>query len=288
MDKNLEKWFWLIAAAYFFGLIIFFYVGLGKITFLMFPESLEGIRSGVEFLSWIATIFALPTAAITYLFSVRENKKLAAKDSLESLKNSLSDLNEIIDRRWEVLDDFSKFENRISDLKVHEANELIDALSSFCKTVLRKVRVHHIFPLEINDYIGGETAVFEITPDGEIVNFDKEVVGIQKTLDATAKLLYKKNLVVDLQGKYFLKTHESAYRVLSKITYYAQPHSFRYYIDDEKGNVGMQLNAFTSGGRFAVFQSFENIPAAIFYLNLAHDRHQLFNEVKELLIFENS
>lgn len=283
MNKALHKWFWVIVAAYFLGLILFFYVGLGKITSLMFPEGLEGVRRGVEFLSWIATIFALPTAAITYIFSVRENKKLAANDSLESLKNSLSDLNTVIDRRWEVLNDFSKFENRISDLKVHEAKELIENLSSFCKTVLRRVRVHHIFPLEISDYVGGTVAVFEINAEGEVICFDKEDVGIQKTLDATAKLLCKKNLVHDFQGKFFLKTAESAYSVLSKITYYAQPYAFRYYINDEKGNVGMQAEVFTAADRCAAFQSFESIPAAIFYLNLAHERHQLFDEIKDFL-----
>lgn len=288
MNNEFNKWFWMIVVFYFLGLVAFFFVGLGKITSLMFPDTLESIRKGAEFLSWVATTFAFSAAAITYWSNVRQNKKLAAKDALESLKNNLSDLNEIIDRRWEVLDSFSKFENRVSDLAAHEANELIDALSSFCKSLLVKIKVHHIFPVGIGDYINGQTAIFKVTNDGKVVNFDKDVDGIQKTLDATAKLLFKKNIVHDLQGNFFLKTDESAYGVLSKIASYAQPDLFNHYLVDKKSGMGLRKVEFSEGDKFAVFQSFEYIPAAIFYLNFAHGRHRLFNEVKELLKFEAS
>lgn len=279
----------MIVVAYFLVLVVFFTVGLGKITLLMFSQDqLVYLKDMLEIMSWLATIFSLPAAAIAYIGSIREKRFLVAKDALSSIKDSMGVLDSLVDRRWEIMDGFSKFENRLSGLSSSERKDLIDELSAFCKTILKQLKLHHIFPIGVNDYGSFGTCIFNRDEYGNIVDFDSDSDGNQKTLEAIAKIMYKKGLANEIQGKFFLNTSLSAYEVLCRVTSYAQPYSFRYFLEPvgSDGIVRMCLNSLSSSDIDSVFQTFEKTPAAIFYLNLAFGRHDLFEGIKVVIAFE--
>lgn len=275
------RWIKYIVILYFLGLLGLFYFGLGKIASLMFSEGWWSfVKDSSAICAAFATCLALYLAVKTYMESDRQRRFLVAKDALSTIKNHLSELNGLVDKRWEINDAFYKFENRLSFLSLSDQAELTDELSAFSKTLLRKVLPHHIFPIALSEYIHGYSCEFGKNQDGNVIGFETADDGFRKTLDASAKILYKCNFVNNLQGKYFLKTADGAYDVLLKILQSAQPYVYAHCI---------------ARGRDMTFEDFKRVAAslgyvsaAFIYLNSATARHELFDGIVELIKFDKA
>lgn len=265
----------IAVGCYFLVLIAFFVMGLGKIASLMgVKDILDNVNIIFQALANLATFIALPIAVFTYLNSERDKKIIRAKDSFDELKNLTSNLDEFIVNKWAIKSSFSKFENRISSLADEDRNSFKNDVHTLSLTLLKKIRPHHIFPIKLNDYQVGGVCDFEFNDKNDIEVFDG-IDGFQKTVDAVANILLKKDMVHEFNGKFFIKNADSAFDVLLKIVEYAQPYMYRRYIDSK--------GALSFADFKSLSASFELIPGAILFLDGSSERDHVFNEIKEFI-----
>lgn len=260
---------------YFLALVAFFVLGLGKVASLMgVKEILDNVNVIFQLLANLATFVALPIAVFTYLNSEKDKKLIRAKDSFDELKGLMSNLDDLIVNKWTIKNAFSKFENRISFLSEEDKKSFVDDVCTLSISLLKKIRPHHIFPIKLNDYQVGGVCDFEFNEKSDIEVFDG-VDGFRKTVDAVAKILLKKGMVHEFNGKFFIKNSDSAFDILLKIVEYAQPYMYRRYIDPK--------GALSFADFKSLSMSFELIPGTILFLDGSSERDHVFNEIKEFI-----
>lgn len=260
--------------AYFLALVAFFAVGLGKISWLMFHDiSGQGVKDGIEVASWLATIVigvvSLVLSLKAHSDAERSRKLVDAKDVLYEIKNYFSSMEEVVSKKWEIVNSFSRFENRISYLAYEHRRDLENQLCTFCNTLLVKIRPHHIFPFDIDGYPKEGVNVFEIS-NGKCIPFEGHET-FQKTCKAIARCLIERNMVIKSGEEIFVADSDSSYPVLIKIIEYAQPGL--YQVLSKRIDAGDQFD-------MAAFSlSIKDIPAAIIFLNRTRNGRNVFKEV---------
>ena len=267
-------WFLLVAIAYFFLIVLFLSFGMGKIFFLMAgADAWTYLKDVLEVVTWGATVGGIYLAVKTYISSEYDKKLIIAKDSLGHLINQLDNLDRFYSAKWEIINGFSDFENRLDGLKNKERRELVDRLSALSKTLLKRLRPHHIFPMSLKDYPRKGANIFEISVNGEVSPFEGEDSFVN-TVKALARVLWVNDKVMELKAGFFVKDAESSYDVLMKVIQYAQPYAYDYFANKQKIGETPDLRYLA--------KSIEDIPTAFVLLKKSPARNEFFIEAKEI------
>lgn len=140
------RWVYIFAYIYFFVLLVFVTIGLGKaISLFTGFEEWNYLKDFIEVASWVATIAGVLWAGNTYYQSEREKRYTRATDSLNLIMDLLKDLSEISKRRDRLVVLLSKLENQLKFLSKMERSEIEKEFSAFSRGVLKSITRENIF-----------------------------------------------------------------------------------------------------------------------------------------------
>ena len=275
------RWMNIFACAYFFLLMIFFVIGLGKVIALLTGfNDWNYLKDFIEVVSWGATIigaYGILLAAKAYRDSEDDKKTLRVEKLLEELKiDLLFDLNQLRTRRWEIKFNFSQLNQAIKKLPLDSRLNYEEFLAAFCTSKLEQIKLNHLFKLN--------SGVPELDGWNESSSYEEFK---EEILPAVAKCFYNSNLI----SNSMLDTEDSAIDVMYLLIIYAHSDAYQEYtyVDNagdrywknRSGYPGWPAEKTLSGNQdVSCINQFGVVPAAVLYLKwFGSEKDRILNDV---------
>lgn len=206
------RFFYVIVISYFMGLIFFFFIGLGKITSLMFPAvTWNSIKDIVEVMAGVATASSALFAVYVYSESEKEKRYIRAWDIIGEIKSLCENLSDFYLKRYALNKLIARFYNSCRKLSLDERKELGDELAVLMNMLLQRIELSSIFgsPIVSNRLDDYNWCI-------EDDDIDEEILKI-------AFYLYVNNLVSNRGDLWGINDQYESQYFLPKIMCIAQP-----------------------------------------------------------------